>query len=167
MAKSRLIESAFNIGVKGHLDDAVKALRKNKRFKKLDKNVKAIVKRDTPKITVDKIVDSIPNKSDEFSKKFGKKFTKNDNGDYDDLAKRMSDGKKQRRDNGLIGTKSKEAPKIKQDKVGKGDNWVYKTAAAGVGGGLILSMANNKGQQSNSQLYNQGGQQGGQQGGYR
>lgn len=37
------------------------------------------------------------------------------------------------------------------------DNWVYKAAAAGVGGGLILSMANNKGQQSNQQLYGQGG----------
>lgn len=39
----------------------------------------------------------------------------------------------------------------------KADNWVYKLAGAGVGGGIVLSMANNKGQQSNSQLYGQGG----------
>lgn len=38
-----------------------------------------------------------------------------------------------------------------------GSNWVYKAAAAGVGGGLVLSMSNNKGQQSNNQLYGQGG----------
>lgn len=40
---------------------------------------------------------------------------------------------------------------------GDGNNWVYKVASAGVGGGLVLSMANNKGQQSNSQLYGQRG----------
>lgn len=40
---------------------------------------------------------------------------------------------------------------------GDGNNWVYKAASAGVGGGLVLSMANNKGQQSNSQLYGQRG----------
>jgi len=38
-----------------------------------------------------------------------------------------------------------------------GNNWVYKAAAASVGGGLVLSMANNKGQQTNNQLYGQGG----------
>lgn len=37
------------------------------------------------------------------------------------------------------------------------NNWVYKLAAAGVGGGMVLSMSNNKGQQTNSQLYGQGG----------
>lgn len=41
-----------------------------------------------------------------------------------------------------------------QDKV-KGNNFVYNIAAMGVGGGLVLNMANNKGQQSNAQLYGQ------------
>lgn len=37
----------------------------------------------------------------------------------------------------------------------KGNNTVYNMAALGVGGGLVLNMANNKGQQSNAQLYGQ------------
>ena len=37
----------------------------------------------------------------------------------------------------------------------KGNNFVYNMAAMGVGGGLVLNMANNKGQQSNAQLYGQ------------
>lgn len=37
----------------------------------------------------------------------------------------------------------------------KGNNFVYNMAALGVGGGLVLNMANNKGQQSNAQLYGQ------------
>ena len=41
-----------------------------------------------------------------------------------------------------------------QDKI-KGNNFVYNMAAMGVGGGLVLNMANNKGQQSNAQLYGQ------------
>lgn len=41
-----------------------------------------------------------------------------------------------------------------QDKI-KGNNFVYNMAALGVGGGLVLNMANNKGQQSNAQLYGQ------------
>jgi hypothetical protein len=41
-----------------------------------------------------------------------------------------------------------------QDKI-KGNNFVYNIAAMGVGGGLVLNMANNKGQQSNAQLYGQ------------
>lgn len=41
-----------------------------------------------------------------------------------------------------------------QDRV-KGNNFVYNMAALGVGGGLVLNMANNKGQQSNAQLYGQ------------
>lgn len=41
-----------------------------------------------------------------------------------------------------------------QEKV-KGNNFVYNMAAMGVGGGLVLNMANNKGQQSNAQLYGQ------------
>ena len=45
----------------------------------------------------------------------------------------------------------------KKKKDPKADNWVYKAAAAGVGGGLVLSMSNSKGQQSNQQLYGQGG----------
>ena len=45
----------------------------------------------------------------------------------------------------------------KKNKDPKADNWVYKAAAAGVGGGLVLSMSNSKGQQSNQQLYGQGG----------
>lgn len=40
---------------------------------------------------------------------------------------------------------------------GNGNNFIYKMAAAGVGGGIVLSMSNRKGQQSNSQLYGQGG----------
>lgn len=44
-----------------------------------------------------------------------------------------------------------------KDKKGIANNFVYRAAAAGVGGGLVLSMANNKGQQSNAQLYGQGG----------
>ena len=42
-------------------------------------------------------------------------------------------------------------------KQGDPNNIVYKMAAAGVGGGIVLSMSNRKGQQSNSQLYGQGG----------
>ena len=45
----------------------------------------------------------------------------------------------------------------KKKKDPKADNWVYKAAAAGVGGGLVLSMSNSRGQQSNQQLYGQGG----------
>lgn len=37
----------------------------------------------------------------------------------------------------------------------KGNNFVYNMAAMGVGGALVLNMANNKGQQSNAQLYGQ------------
>lgn len=37
----------------------------------------------------------------------------------------------------------------------KGNNAVYNMAALGVGGSLVLNMANNKGQQSNAQLYGQ------------
>jgi hypothetical protein len=37
----------------------------------------------------------------------------------------------------------------------KGNNFVYNMAAMGVGGGLVLNMANNKGQQTNAQLYGQ------------
>lgn len=44
-----------------------------------------------------------------------------------------------------------------KDSKGIGNNFIYRAAAAGVGGGLVLSMANNKGQQSNAQLYGQGG----------
>lgn len=44
-----------------------------------------------------------------------------------------------------------------KDKKGVGNNWVYKMAAAGVGGGMVLSMFENKGQQSNAQLYGQQG----------
>jgi hypothetical protein len=48
-------------------------------------------------------------------------------------------------------------PSAKKKKDPKADNWVYKAAAAGVGGGLVLSMSNSRGQQSNQQLYGQGG----------
>lgn len=47
---------------------------------------------------------------------------------------------------------------IKKDQpVVNANNWVYKAAAAGVGGGMVLSMSNSRGQQPNSQLYGQGG----------
>lgn len=42
-----------------------------------------------------------------------------------------------------------------QDKL-KANNTVYNIAAMGVGGGLVLNMFNNRGQQSNAQLYGQG-----------
>lgn len=50
-------------------------------------------------------------------------------------------------------------PKVKsdndsiKDKVQGTQNFVYKMAAMGVGGGLVLNLANNKGQQTNNQLY--------------
>ena len=40
-----------------------------------------------------------------------------------------------------------------KDKVQGTQNFVYKMAAMGVGGGLVLNLANNKGQQTNNQLY--------------
>lgn len=52
---------------------------------------------------------------------------------------------------------NKSSSNISTAATSPGDNWVYKAAAAGVGGGLVLSMASNKGQQSNSQLYGQRG----------
>ena len=80
--------------------------------------------------------------------------------------------KKHRVTEDILSEKDKQA-KLKQDLLskknnrkqetpqssggGKGSNWVYKAAAAGVGGGMVLSMANNKGQQTNNQLYGQGG----------
>lgn len=54
--------------------------------------------------------------------------------------------------NAAIGNKS-----AKKKKDPKADNWVHRAAAIGVGGGLVLSMSNNKGQQTNQQLYGQGG----------
>ena len=49
---------------------------------------------------------------------------------------------------------NESAKKSLQDKI-KGNNFVYNMAAMGVGGGLVLNLANNKGQQSNAQLYGQ------------
>lgn len=40
-----------------------------------------------------------------------------------------------------------------KEKVQGTQNFVYKMAAMGVGGGLVLNLANNKGQQTNNQLY--------------
>lgn len=56
-----------------------------------------------------------------------------------------------------VNKKSSNASAKNTDLKGNGNNFVYKMAAAGVGGGLVLSMSNKKGQQSNSQLYGQGG----------
>lgn len=54
-------------------------------------------------------------------------------------------------------TTNKNTTNKNTDKKGIGNNFVYRAAAAGVGGGIVLSMANNRGQQSNAQLYGQGG----------
>lgn len=59
-----------------------------------------------------------------------------------------------------IGTKSPSggnASAKNTDTKANANNWVYKAAGAGVGGGIVLSMFNNRGQQPNSQLYGQGG----------
>lgn len=59
-----------------------------------------------------------------------------------------------------IGTKSQSGRNVSAkniDTKSNPNNWVYKLAAAGVGGGMVLSMSSNKGQQANSQLYGQGG----------
>ena len=72
------------------------------------------------------------------------------------LAERQQMLKEQDKKLSSIGS-NKNASAKNQDPKGNANNWVYKAAAAGVGGGLVLSMANNKGQQSNSQLYGQGG----------
>lgn len=53
--------------------------------------------------------------------------------------------------------RSKQHQKKREKEGFNHNNYVYKMAAAGVGGGLVLSMANNRGQQSNAQLYGQGG----------
>lgn len=66
----------------------------------------------------------------------------------------------QRQKERSVYNKSDLKKQIRQDKkVGDPNNFVYKMAAAGVGGGLVLSMSNKKGQQSNNQLYGQGGYQ--------
>ena len=49
-------------------------------------------------------------------------------------------------------TRATKAPGIQLDK----NSFAYKAAGLGVGGAIVFSMANNKGQQSNSQLYGQG-----------
>ena len=71
------------------------------------------------------------------------------------LAERQQMLKEQDKKLSSIGSNKNVSAK-NEDPKGNGSNWVYKAAAAGVGGGLVLSMANNKGQQSNSQLYGQG-----------
>ena len=50
--------------------------------------------------------------------------------------------------------RARDIENINIDKV-KGNNFVYNMAAMGVGGGLVLNMANAKGQQTNAQLYGQ------------
>lgn len=244
---SRIFNSAFAKRLSNSADDAVKTLRKNKNFKKLEPGVKNIVNRKTAQNTANNIIDSIPNKSDDFAKKFGKRFTKNSDGIFDtveninnaDLANQIGSireamaearvsapkvtTQKQNSDqllesltkqtSGLRGQRQynlnkKELQnqledKVKQEAINKGskgmpgrnssnvgngttyipnknnsvgaknspsggnssakkkdpkaDNWVYKAAAAGVGGGLVLSMSNSRGQQTNQQLYGQGG----------
>lgn len=49
-------------------------------------------------------------------------------------------------------TRATKTPGIQLDK----NSFAYKAAGLGVGGAIVFSMANNKGQQSNSQLYGQG-----------
>ena len=71
------------------------------------------------------------------------------------LAERQQMLKEQDKKLSSIGSNKNVSAK-NEDPKGNGSNWVYKAAAAGVGGGLVLSIANNKGQQSNSQLYGQG-----------
>ena len=55
--------------------------------------------------------------------------------------------------NNFTGRQKKESVSLLEK--AKGNNFVYNMAAMGVGGGLVLNMANNKGQQSNAQLYGQ------------
>ena len=50
-------------------------------------------------------------------------------------------------------SKVKEDDSSIKDKFQGTQNFVYKMAAMGVGGGLVLNLANNKGQQTNNQLY--------------
>lgn len=79
-----------------------------------------------------------------------------------EIERRMSEKKKEmikghiEKNKNTTNTKSpaggnKSAEKKTMDR----DNFVYKMAAMGVGGGLVLSMANTGGQQSNAQLYGQ------------
>lgn len=249
---SRIFNSSFAKRLSNSADDAVKALRKNKNFKKLEPGVKDIVTRKTTQNTVNNIIENIPNKSNDFAKRFGTKLTMNTEGVYDDFGKRIGDMKLNRQNDGIVGVKGEilnpskakknlnfvepttkdvttkpitrlnpiatdenitdiieekvtatgmkmsngsfvptklttqysgnkdgyrikgtstsaqipDVSTVKRSSLGKGtkkpkdpkaDNWVYKAAAAGVGGGLILSMSNSRGQQSNQQLYGQGG----------
>lgn len=76
---------------------------------------------------------------------------------YDKGALKLEHRQKQLKDFDAKNSPSGGNKSVDKIKDAKADNWVYKLAGAGVGGGIVLSMANNKGQQSNSQLYGQGG----------
>ena len=217
---SRIFNSAFAKRLSNSADDAVKTLRKNKNFKKLEPGVKNIANRKTAKNTANNIIDSIPNKSDDLANQIGsireaiaearvsapKVTTQKQNSDQllESLTKQTSGLRGQRQYNlnkkelqnqledkvkqEVINKGSKGMPSRNSSNVGNGttyipnknnsvgtknspsggnssakkkdpkaDNWVYKAAAAGVGGGLVLSMSNSRGQQTNQQLYGQGG----------
>lgn len=69
----------------------------------------------------------------------------------DEMKLRMEQSKKNTQNTPKNNNIKKDQPVVNPN------NWVYKAAAAGVGGGMVLSMSNSRGQQSNSQLYGQGG----------
>lgn len=76
---------------------------------------------------------------------------------YDKGALKLEHRQNQLKEFDAKNSPSKEAPSTTKKISNNANNWVYKAAGAGVGGGIVLSMFNNRGQQPNSQLYGQGG----------
>lgn len=81
-----------------------------------------------------------------FSEPEYKKYAERNNVDEQGLKSRqLKNGLKEKH-------KDKITPKVPKK---SGANWVYGAGATAIGGGILFSMSNNKGQQSNSQLYGQ------------
>lgn len=87
--------------------------------------------------------DSISSKSQFATDKFGEEL-KNKESQFKKKQAKMENFSKQ-----------PNASAKNRDIKGVGNNWVYKAAAAGVGGGILFSMFDSRGQQSNAQLYGQ------------